>query len=55
MEVSEIIEQQLKIAWERLDAAKYLFNGGFYKDSVSRAYYSMYHAAAVLGVMEGEP
>ena len=27
MEVSEIIEQQLKIAWERLDAAKYLFDG----------------------------
>ena len=27
MEVSEITEQQLKIAWERLDAAKYLFDG----------------------------
>ncbi|MEA3416480.1 MAG: hypothetical protein U9R02_10060 [Thermodesulfobacteriota bacterium] len=39
MEVSEITEQQLKIAWERLDAAKYLFDGGFYKDSVSRAYH----------------
>ena len=34
MEVSEITGQQLKIAWERLDAAKYLFDGGFYKDSV---------------------
>ena len=32
MEVSEITEQQLKIAWER-------FDGGFYKDSVSRAYH----------------
>jgi len=48
MEVSEITEQQLKIAWERLDAAKYLFDGGFYKDSVSRAYYSMYHAAVAI-------
>ena len=34
MEVSEITGQQLKIAWERLDDAKYLFDGGFYKDSV---------------------
>jgi len=36
MEVSGIIEQQLKIAWERLDAAKYLFDGGFYKDAVTK-------------------
>ena len=48
MEVSRIIEQQLKITRERLDAAKYLFDGGFYKDSVSRAYYSMYHAAMAI-------
>ena len=48
MEVSGIIEQQLKIAWERLDAAKYLFDGEFYKDSVSRAYYSMYHGAVAV-------
>jgi len=42
------MEQQLKITRERLDAAKYLFDGGYYKDSVSRAYYSMYHAAMVI-------
>jgi len=48
MEVSRIMEQQLKITQERLDAAKYLFDGGFYKDSVSRAYYSMYHAAMAI-------
>ena len=48
MEVSEITEQQLKTAWERLDAARYLFDGGFYKDSVSRAYYPMYHAAVAI-------
>ncbi len=48
MEVSRIMEQQLKITRERLDAAKYLFDGGFYKDSVSRAYYSMYHAAMTI-------
>jgi len=42
------MEQQLKITQERLDAAKYLFDGGFYKDSVSRAYYSMYHAAMAI-------
>ena len=34
MEVSGIISQQLKIVWERLDAAKYLFEGGFYRDSM---------------------
>lgn len=48
MEVSRIMQQQLKITRERLDAAKYLFDGGFYKDSVSRAYYSMYHAAMAI-------
>ncbi|MEA1894256.1 MAG: HEPN domain-containing protein [Euryarchaeota archaeon] len=48
MEVSRIMQQQLKITRERLDAAKYLFYGGFYKDSVSRAYYSMYHAAMMI-------
>ncbi|MEA3283107.1 MAG: ATP-binding protein [Euryarchaeota archaeon] len=48
MEVSEITEQQLKIAWERLDAAKCPFDGGFYKDSVRRAYYLMYHAAVAI-------
>ena len=36
MEVSGIIEQQLKIAWERLDAAKYLFEGGFYRDGMTK-------------------
>ncbi len=48
MEVSRIMQQQLKITRERLDAAKYLFDGGFYKDSVSRAYYSMYHAVMTI-------
>ena len=35
MEVSKITGQQLKIVWERLGAAKYLFDGGFYKGSVT--------------------
>ncbi len=48
MEVSRIMEQQLKITRERLDAANYLFDGGFYKDSVNRAYYSIYHAAMAI-------
>ena len=52
MEVSRIMEQQLKITRERLDAAKYLFDGGFYKDSVSRAYYSIYHAAMTILTLE---
>jgi uncharacterized protein (UPF0332 family) len=38
----------MKEAWERLEAAEYLFKGGYYKDSVSRSYYSMFFAARAL-------
>lgn len=33
---------------EKLSAAHYLFEGGFYNDAASRAYYSMYYAASGL-------
>ena len=35
-------------AFEKLHSAEYLFDGHFYKDSVSRAYYAMLHAAKAL-------
>jgi len=35
-------------AHEKLDAAKNLFENGFYNDSVSRAYYAMFFAAKAL-------
>ena len=36
-------EKYIEIAEERLEAAKYLFEGEFY-NAVSRAYYSMFYA-----------
>ena len=49
-------EGYLKNAEYRLNAAKYLYNGGYYDDAVSRAYYSMFYAAkALLSVKEISP
>jgi uncharacterized protein (UPF0332 family) len=42
------LEYHIKEAESKLEAAKSLFGNGFYKDSVSRSYYSMYHAARAL-------
>ncbi len=38
----------LEEATHKLAAARLLLKEGFYRDSVSRAYYSMYHAAKAL-------
>lgn len=38
----------MKRAWKRLEAAELLFNQGFYEDSISRAYYSMFYGARTL-------
>jgi uncharacterized protein (UPF0332 family) len=35
-------------AEEKLEAAEYLFEGKFYSDAVSRAYYSMFYSAKLL-------
>ncbi|MBC8520730.1 MAG: HEPN domain-containing protein [Methanomicrobia archaeon] len=40
-------------AERRIDAAKILLNEGYYKDAVSRAYYSMYYASKALLSMKG--
>lgn len=43
-----ISKKYLKSAEEKLDAAKHLLKGKFYRDSVSRSYYSMFFAAKAL-------
>lgn len=44
----EEIDLHLERAEEKLEAAKYLFEGEYYNDASSRAYYSMFHAASAL-------
>jgi len=39
----ELIEKHLEEAHTKLKAAEYLFNGKFYNDSISRAYYAMFN------------
>ena len=46
------IQQLIERAEIRLKAAEYLFANGFYEDSISRAYYSMYFAATVILLKE---
>jgi len=45
---SEEIKDHLILAEECLEEAKNLLSNGFYRGAVSRAYYSMYHAAKAL-------
>ncbi len=44
----EEIELHLRRAGEKLEAARYLYDGGYHNDAVSRAYYCMFHAASAL-------
>ena len=39
---------------EKLNAAKTLFREGFVDDAISRAYYSMFHAASAVLYMIGD-
>jgi len=41
-------EKYIENAEEKLEAAEYLLEGGFYNDAVSRAYYSMFYSAKAL-------
>ena len=41
----ELINKHLEEAHHKIDAAEHLLRGDYYKDSISRAYYSMFHAA----------
>jgi len=41
-------EALLERSFEKLEVAKFLFENGYYSDSVSRAYYAMFFAARAL-------
>lgn len=54
--MKEIVEEELKLAREKLDSARILFENNKWSDAVSRAYYSMFHAArALLRIYGKEP
>ncbi|RLI63789.1 MAG: hypothetical protein DRO67_05165 [Candidatus Asgardarchaeum californiense] len=50
----EVANRHIMRAKEKLNAAEYLFNNGFYEDAVSRAFYSAFHAAKSLLALLGE-
>lgn len=49
----ELIKSQIAKSHEKLEAAKSLLKEGFYDDAISRAYYSMFHAASAALLSEG--
>ncbi|WP_054840031.1 HEPN domain-containing protein [Thermococcus sp. JCM 11816] len=53
MDISEEIEKHIKIAEEELSSAYLLLENGKLRDSISRAYYSMFHAAKALLLLKG--
>ena len=50
----KIIKGYLEKAGKKLKVAEKLFNSGDYEDSVSRAYYAVFHATQALLLTEGE-
>ncbi len=50
---AELIKGQIKKAEEKLAAAKSLHDDGFEDDSISRAYYVMFHAGSAALLSEG--
>lgn len=50
----KIIKGYLEKAEKKLEVAEKLFNSGDYEDSVSRAYYAVFHATQALLLTEGE-
>ena len=48
-----LILAQIDKSREKLSAAKALLKDGFIDDSISRAYYSMFHAASAVLLSEG--
>ena len=49
----EEIEREMNVAEEELSSAYILFEHGKYRDVISRAYYSMFHAARALLLIKG--
>lgn len=50
---ADLIRTQMRKSEEKLNAAKTLFREGFVDDAISRAYYSMFHAASAVLFAEG--
>jgi len=51
--IKDLIVVQIEKSKEKLDAAKVLLREGFIDDAISRAYYSMFHAASAVLLAEG--
>lgn len=49
----ELINDYLDNAEEKIKVAELLFENGYYKDCISRTYYSMYWAAKALLIFKG--
>lgn len=49
----DLIKSQIDKSKEKLDAAKVLLEKGFIDDAISRAYYSIFHAASAVLLSEG--
>jgi hypothetical protein len=50
----EYVRLRLKLASDKIKAAKLLFKNSQYRDAVSRAYYSIYYAAKALLLSHGQ-
>ena len=50
----EYIKLRIKLANEKLQVAKLLFENGEYRDVVSRAYYSMFYATKAFLLSQGQ-
>ncbi len=53
MGISEEIKLHVKLAEEELASANALLELGYYRNAISRAYYSMFHAAKALLLTKG--
>ena len=53
VEAKKLAEQEIKSSQERLEAAEILLKNGKIVDSISRAYYAMFHAARALLYLYG--
>jgi uncharacterized protein (UPF0332 family) len=51
--IQDLITTQIEKSREKLDAAKTLLREGFIDDAISRAYYSMFHAASAVLLSKG--
>jgi uncharacterized protein (UPF0332 family) len=51
--IKELIIAQINKSKEKVEAAKTLLKDGFVDDAISRAYYSMFHAASAVLLSEG--